>query len=452
MQIFFPISRTDSLLKRFFCLIALPFFLIFNTARGNGELSIRSAVEVSFNVDSMSGYQLQTSEDLSTWVNDGLPLAGSGGLVSRFFPVNKTRQFFRLTSNELVDISGTLNSVRNTYNLPALGCLVIANGKVAALGAVGTRKQGVDVPVTTSDLWHQGSITKSMTATLAALLVQEGKISWNSTLSQIFPEKASMMVSAWRAVTLEQLLTNTSGAPTDISSSNWNTLWFFGGTPRDSRILLLELTTASAPIFTPGTGYSYSNAGFAIAGAMLEKVSDKEWETLITEKLFTPLGMSRTGFGVPGTPRYIFQPWGHTRSGETNTPREPGTNAANPPAIGPAGAVHAPLLDLARYVQLHLSGARGEQTALLTPGLFSKLHTGIADNDYAMGWIIAPRSWANGSTLTHSGSNTLWYSNIWIAPARNWACIVVTNYGSTNAFDATDAMVWAMVQQFGLNR
>jgi CubicO group peptidase (beta-lactamase class C family) len=435
---------------RGFFLVASTLLPICHTALGSSELTIRSAVEVSFPVDPLSRYQLQTSDDLSSWTNDGQTIAGSGGLVTRVFQVNKSRQFYRLISSNLVDISESLNSVRATYNIPALGCLVIADGKVAALGAVGTRKHGVDMPVNTSDLWHQGSITKSMTATLAALLVQEGKISWKSTLSQVFPEKVSAMAAAWRGVTLEQLLTHTSGAPADTSGI-WNTLWNFGGTPRDARVLLFELVTASAPVYTPGTGFLYSNAGFAMAGAMLEKVSNKAWEDLVTEKLFIPLGMTNTGFGVPGTPRYIFQPWGHTLSGGTNIPMAPGTNADAPPAFGPAGLVHAPLLDLASYVQLHLSGARGEQTALLTPELFSKLHTGIANNNYSMGWFLVPTSWAKGSTLTHSGSNTYWQSNIWIAPARNWACVVVTNSGSADAFNATEAMVSAMVQKFGLN-
>jgi D-alanyl-D-alanine carboxypeptidase len=447
-------SKVDGCLfpRQLFCFVALLAQLAIYNAHGNPELTIRSAVEVSFPIQPSMGYQLQSSNDLSDWINDGPPINGTEGLVSKFYTINSPRQFYRLISSNLTDISPILNNVRSTYNLPAIGCLVIADGKIAALNVIGTRKHGVDMPATTADLWHQGSITKSMTSTLAALIVQEGKISWTTNLGEVFPEKVGGMAAGWSGVTLEQLLTNTSGAPTNISGDHWNTLWNFAGTPREARIRLLELITSSAPIFTPGSGNTYSNAGFAIAGAMLEKVTDQAWENLMAQKLFAPLGMNNSGFGVPGTPRHIFQPWGHNRSGDTNTPIDPGTNADNPPAIGPAGTVHAPLLDLARYVQLHLAGARGESTALLTPELFTKLHTGVADYNYAMGWILAPRSWANGTALTHGGSNTYWYSNIWIAPAHNWACIVVTNSGSNNAFLATDAVVWAMVQQFILNR
>jgi len=126
----------------------------------------------------------------------------------------------------------------------------------------------------------------------------------------------------------------------------------------------------------------------------------------------------------------------------------PGTSADNPPGIGPAGTVHCNLVDMARYVTFHLAGERG-QLELLTQESFNKLHTAVANNSgYGLGWIVGERPWANGKTLSHTGSNLQWFTNVWIAPNRDWACVVVTNFGGTGAFEATDAVVARMIQEF----
>jgi len=286
-----------------------------------------------------------------------------------------------------------------------------------------------------------------MTATLAAILVEEGKIQWTTKLVDVFPEKAAAMNEGWKTTTLEWLVANRGGAPEDLGAL-WTQLWNHEGTPPEQRLFLLEKLTSAAPKRVPGSGYEYSNAGFSLAGAMLERVAGRPWEQLITEKLFLPLGLTSAGFGVPATPRHIDQPWGHTGSGTTRTPMAPGTSADNPPGIGPAGTVHCNLVDMARYVTFHLAGERG-QLELLTQESFNKLHTAVANNSgYGLGWIVGERPWANGKTLSHTGSNLQWFTNVWIAPNRDWACVVVTNFGGTGAFEATDAVVARMIQEF----
>jgi len=99
--------------------------------------------------------------------------------------------------------------------LPAIAATVVKEGKVIAVGAVGTRKAGANIPVTVNDRFHLGSDTKAMTALLVAMFVEEGKIRWNSTVSEIFPELAAKMDSGLQRVTIEQLLSHTSGIPSD---------------------------------------------------------------------------------------------------------------------------------------------------------------------------------------------------------------------------------------------
>jgi len=101
------------------------------------------------------------------------------------------------------------------YQLPALAAAVVKDGKVVAVGAVGTRKAGVQIPVTLNDRFHLGSDTKAMTALLAAMCVEAGKLRWDSTMAEVFPELAETMDQGLRHVTLEQFLSHTSGIPSD---------------------------------------------------------------------------------------------------------------------------------------------------------------------------------------------------------------------------------------------
>lgn len=349
------------------------------------------------------------------------------------------------------DLSTTLERFRVEHGVPAVGCVVVYSNRVVALGVSGVRKHGVAEAVTIGDKWHHGSLTKSMTASLAALLVEEGKVAWTTTVGSVFGGNTPDLHPEWRDVTLELLLANRGGALGDLKGKEagmiWEKIWDHPGTPVEQRRTLVHEVITRPPEVSPGTGYVYSNAGFAIAGSMLETVMGVPWEKLLQERLFIPLNMSSGGFGVPASPRYINQPWGHRFVDDVLRPIAPGIAADNPPAIGPAGTVHCSLEDMARYVAWHLAGLRGE-AKLLNAASFKKLHTALDGQSYALGWQRTERRWAGGMASHHTGSNTQWYTNVWLAPEKDWGAVVVTNVGGERAFALTDAIVAAMIGEF----
>lgn len=423
---------------------------------GAQSLTIRTAVELSVATRSNVAYHLESSTDLSKWAPFQADFIGTGRPAAILASTQDgTPTFFRVSTNEVRDLNALLEPIRAANKVPALACAVVISNRIVGLGAVGLRKSGVaSAPVTIQDKWHHGSLTKSMTATLAAILVQEGKIRWTSTLAEVFPDWSSKMNAGWRGATLEQLASNRGGAPGDLGGSGiWTQLWNFSGTPREARRFLLEKLTVLPPNRPPGTGYEYSNAGFSLAGHMLETVMNQPWEDLLTQRLFLPLGMTSAGFGVPATPRYVDQPWGHQISGGQPLPIEPGTSADNPPAIGPAGTVHCSVIDLARYAAFHTSG-HNRDLGLLPPSVLLKLHTAYPNNEfYAHGWIEVDRPWAApGKAYTHTGSNLQWFSVIWFAPAKEFAvvtlCNMATASGANPAATATDTVAGKMIQTF----
>jgi CubicO group peptidase (beta-lactamase class C family) len=332
-----------------------------------------------------------------------------------------------------------LEGIRKKHDLPALAGVVVKNGKICDRAATGIRKMGNPTVVTTNDAFHIGSCTKSMTATLAAMLIEDHKLRWNTTIADVFPELKGKMDGQYETVTLEQLLTHRGGVPGSPPRDAWQQAWQQRGTPEQQRRQFIEAVLAQPPEAAPGTKMIYSNQGYAIVGAMLEKVAGKPWETLITEKLFRPLHMASAGFGPPGSSNTVDEPWGHTRKLATVVPMW----TDNPPAIAPAGCVHCSLDDLARFTIFHMQ--RSPTEGLLRPDTLVKLHTPPGNGEYACGWVILERLWAGGVALMHNGSNTMWYVVMWLAPEKNFSVIAATNIAGKDAEQGCDEVAAAMI-------
>jgi CubicO group peptidase (beta-lactamase class C family) len=346
-------------------------------------------------------------------------------------------------------VSQMLENIREKHNFPALAAAVVVDGKIVVTNAVGFRKNGGTEKVTVDDKFHLGSVTKSMTATVAAMLVEQGKISWTATIGEAFPELKSEIHPDYLGVTLEQLLSHRGGAPGDAPADLWRKAWAANGTAAEQRLAFVKGILARKPEAKPGTKFIYSNQGYTIAGVMLEKATGKTWEDLLRSMLFEPLGMTTAGFGAPASVDKVDQPWGHTKTMFSGSePVPPGPGADNPLAISPAGAVHCSMGDLAKYAAFHMAGERGE-SKLLKAESFKKLHTAVADNDdYALGWMALKRPWANGRALMHNGSNTMFYVVVWMAPEKNCAVIVASNIGVDEAFEGCDEAAGKLIKQF----
>lgn len=288
-----------------------------------------------------------------------------------------------------------------------------------------------------------------MTATLIAMLVEEGKLAWNTTVAETFPEFRDTMQPDFRSVTLKQLLSHHGGFP-EHSWPLGKTFQEIHALPGDARLqrhAYAALALSDKPAATPGTKFIYSNMGYAIAGAMAEKVTGTAWEELLRRRLFRPLKMQSAGFGTPGSAEKIDQPWPHYLSGSSHVAVPPGPHSDNPPAIGPAGAVHCSLEDWAQFVSAHLLGERGTGV-LLKPQTYRLLHTVPFGGGYALGWLVTQRSWADGPALSHAGSNTQNFADVWIAPRKNFAVLVATNQGGDEAARACDETASTLIEAF----
>lgn len=363
-----------------------------------------------------------------------------------------------------LSLDETLRPYLATYELPAIAAAVVKNGKVLASGAVGTRRVGTRIPVGVNDRFHLGSDTKAMTSLLGAMLVEDGKLRWSSTFGEVFPELGDKAVPGLRGATLEQFLSHTSGLPSDNEAFGalLGQAAFQEGNLDELRAWFVQQWSSTQMLAsTPGTTFAYSNAGYTIAGAMMERVTGKTWDELVVERIFTPLGLASAGLGPQMRLGRVDAPLGHVVvSGKTKAMLG-GPDADNPPLIGPAGLAHMSVLDFAKWAGWNAGqGKRGPR--LVRPETVKKLHTSVVGmpemtaaapgtptrGRYGLGWGELTVDWAPSPLLYHGGSNQKNLAHIWVDPPRDFAMVVVTNIATPAANDALFALAPALYKRY----
>ncbi len=299
--------------------------------------------------------------------------------------------------------------------------VVIDCGAGAAEGVAGLRIQGGTAAIAPGDLWHMGSNTKAMTATLAARLVEAGVISWASSVTDILGDLIGEIDPALGAVTLSELLAHQGGVR---ANAGMVTTLRLVGADADRDVAADRRTYAAHSLSNAGGArgdFLYSNAGYVIAALMLETAAGRPYEAMMQDEVFAPLGMDSAGWGPPGTPGGAGQPRGHRAAMFSGlSAREPGAGADNPPALNSAGRAHMSLEDLADFLRAHAD----RPDDYLDAESWDRLQTPVGDADYALGWGVRETG-----VLSHAGSNTLWFVQMAVDPRSGCVAAAGVNDG-----------------------
>ena len=310
------------------------------------------------------------------------------------------------------DLAKLLNSIRFEERLPGLAAVIIFDGKLHSVAAVGVRETGTDNWLTVNDKFLIGSCTKSFTASLAAVLVDEGILSWQTTIRDVFPDLE--MLPEYEHITIYQLLSHRAGLPKNFKGGK--TTWLIdyefdetlGSAPEQLRCQYAEKTVHHQLIAPPGQLVHYSNSGYILAGAMMEKTTGKTIEDLWTEKIFKPLAISSAGYGPPASLEPNNQPLGHYW--DESSKSFVAYQANCPKFLSPAGHMHITMADWGKSILMHLDSYPINQGSLIKPSTLQKLHTppDLATWDididlglnYALGWF---------TKTDENGHNLIWH-------------------------------------------
>lgn len=213
----------------------------------------------------------------------------------------------------------------------------------------------------------------------------------------------------------------------DLDASEFGQLRALSGTPTEQRRDFALWVLAHKPTVAPRTTRLYSNAGYAIAAAMAERVTGQSWESLMQARIFEPLGIHPT-FEWPAFDN-PEQPWGHFETKNGVRPHDPHDAYQLPVFLAPAGSLSISPSEYARFMQLHLRGLEGHD-GVLKSSTIRHLHTRV-DEKTALGWGVQEFEGAIASV--HSGSAGTFYAIVALWPSRDLAVAVFANAGDERA-------------------
>ncbi len=336
------------------------------------------------------------------------------------------------------NLEGIIHACKNTGRHPSLAGAVYHKGTIQRY-ATGVKKEGQSDTVNENSAYHIGSMTKAMTATMIATIVEDGLLSWNSSILSVFPEMQGHIPSKFGTVTLTQLLTHRGGIAPFTELEHFLSVPEFSGTITEQRVSFSEWVIDQSDSSKIGK-YEYSNAGYVIAASMAEKVTGQSWETLMTNRLFHPLEITDFYFDWPAE-NGRDEPWGHTYENNRFIPFNPDSALQFPVIFNPAGNLSLNLENYMKFVKAHIDGVEG-LCPLLSKETFKLLHRAPAGT-YAFGWETGIHSGNGQPYLIHDGSDGTFYSIVIILPNWKKAGVVLTNCYSD---PASEAVVYAAAE------
>ena len=306
------------------------------------------------------------------------------------------------------------------YHVPGVALGVLRDGR-AEIRAFGVRNVDDPQPVTNDTVFPLASISKTVTTTAVMRLVEDGKIDLHAPVRKYLPDFRVADQAASRDVTVWHLLTHTSGWEGQLSATD-------KGDETLARFVAgLSTNMQLAP---PGAAWSYNNAGFAVAGRIIEVVTGKTFSDAIDDLVFRPIGLDLafTRLGDIAVHRFAV---GH-RAGPDGA-----LSIVKPFTLGstlPAGGAAMAMTNLLEYARFHLGDGTGAHGARVLPRAAleamrrPQLRKQAYDEDMGLGWHL--RTVGGVRTAAHGGTFAGHILLLELVPEKQFAIAILTNAGS----------------------
>jgi len=301
-------------------------------------------------------------------------------------------------------------------NSPGLAVLVRKNGRSLFEKGYGVRDLRTNVKIAPNTNFRLASFTKQFTAMAIMLLVHNGKLRYDETLTEIFPD----FPAYGKNITIGNLLNHTGGLPDyedlmEAEEKIRGPLWSPERQIQDEEVLSL-LKKETEGKFASGTSWSYSNSGYVVLGLIVAKASGQPYGDFLRARIFAPLHMDHTIVYQKGKNEIVNRAFGHTKEGDALKETDQSSTSAT---LGDGG-IYSNLEDLAKWddaLRNHTLLSAEEMVPALVPAKLANgkptlwpvaangdnLHPGKLVS-YGFGWFLdsywgIPRMWHTGSTM-----------------------------------------------------
>ena len=341
------------------------------------------------------------------------------------------------------DLDAWVARSMQTFEVPGLSVAIIKDGRVLVAKGYGVRKLGEKTPVDENTLFAIGSNTKAFTTACLAMLVDEGKISWDDPVYQRLPEFQMYDPYVSHEMTIRDLITHRSG----MGLGEGDLLFWPHSTY--TRAEIIHQLRFMKPASSFRSHFAYDNLLYMTAGQIIPAVTGTTWDDFVRQRIFKPLGM--------------------TTSNVSNADFKPGEDFAYPHSVvegklqaipfvnldnaGPAGSINSSAAEMAKWVLLQLNRGKlpdrdGQlfseaqsremwtaQTILPIgelPAPLAALKPNFAD--YALGWSL--RDYHGQELVAHTGGVAGMVSRVMLVPDSNLGVVILTNAEQGSAFDS----------------
>lgn len=316
------------------------------------------------------------------------------------------------------DVDSLVQKSLREFRVPGAAVGMLRAGKVAHAKGYGLRDTKRRLPVTAGTLFATGSISKSFTALLAAMLVDEGKLEWDRPVREYLPWFRLYDPVATDFITIRDMLSHRSGLP------RYDFLRFAVPLEREELMRRLRYLEPNASFRAT---YQYNNLMYVAAGYLEGALAGSTWEEAVAQRILGPLRMEASNTSV-----LISQ-----KSADYARPHEvKAGEAVELPfydyqrfGVGPNGAVNSTVPDMLRYLEFQMNEGKVGGRQLVSPAQMRQMHTSqvvIGDlSTTGLGWNV--EAWQGRKLVSHGGSITGFTAWMGFLPAEDVAVVVLTN-------------------------
>ncbi|MFJ3643643.1 serine hydrolase domain-containing protein [Streptomyces sp. NPDC090108] len=338
-------------------------------------------------------------------------------------------------------LAAAVEAAAAEFGVPGASVGILADGREIH-ASHGVTSVDNPLPVDERTLFHVASVSKTYTATALLRLAQEGKVDLGAPVRRYVPELALADEESAERITVLNLLNHTAGL-------GWNLIGAHGDGSLAAFVAALDGLEIIAP---PGARASYSQAGYNLAGRIIEKVTGLPYEKAVAALVLEPLGLDNTFFDLDDVMVRRFAV-GHNR-GEDGALRAARPWKAHPAGTrgdNPGGGAVSSTSDLLRWARFHLEGGSGVLPAEAVRSMREEtvaLRGSTLGDGLGICWFL--RGVDGVRTIGHGGSGNGQFAELLIVPERNFAVVSLANEGPGGLPFNQAVLRWALGHYLGL--
>ncbi len=337
-------------------------------------------------------------------------------------------------NKRLAGVDAELQKVLETWKTPGFAVAVVEKNKIVYAKGFGYRDYENKLPVTPNTLFAIGSCSKAFTSSILGLLREEKKMDFNESPRKYFPELKFFSNEMDESIIMKDLMSHRTGLPRHDYS------WYLF--PTESTDSLIQRIAYQEPFTGVREKWYYNNFMFLMQGAITEKITGKPWAENVEERIFKPLGMTRSNFTIADWKKSEDAAFGYQLEKETIIKKMDYYNIA---AMSPAGSINSSVNEMSNWVITWINGGKFKGKALLpapyvteamssqmvvSPALPDKEISDIHLSNYGYGWFLA--SYKGHYRVEHGGNIDGFSASTSFFPSDSVGIVVLVNQNGSS--------------------